>query len=128
VLERALAIAEASFGPRHFEVARIRAALGYNEYRMGNYGAARELYERALEIHRGAFGPTHRWVGRVQYSLACIAALAGDREEAIADLRRTLETDWRWAGVLDDPDLESLRGDPEADAILAELAGGVQSD
>ena len=128
VLERALAIGEASFGLRHFEVARIQVALGYNQYRMGNYGAARELYERALGIYRGAFGPTHRWVGRAQYSLACIAALAGDRDEAIADLRRTLETDWRGAGVLDDPDLDSLRGDPEADAILAKLAGGSQSE
>jgi tetratricopeptide (TPR) repeat protein len=127
VLERALAIAEASFGPRHFEVARIQVALGYNHYKMGNYGAAREQYERALGIYRGAFGPTHRWVGRAQYSLACIAALAGARDDAIATLRRTLETDWRWTGVLDDPDLDSLRGDPEADAILVELAGGVQS-
>jgi hypothetical protein len=67
-------------------------------------------------------------VGRVAYSLACIATLAGDRDDAVAYLRQALGTDWRWSGVLDDPDLDSLRGDPEADAILAELAGGVQPE
>ena len=58
------------------------------------------------------------------YDMACYYALAGDRDRAIQRLRHELDrgynsynSDW----IARDPDLESLHGDPEFEAIVAEV-------
>jgi quercetin dioxygenase-like cupin family protein len=70
---------------------------------------------RFYQENRGAY-PDH---ASVDYNLACMRALAGDREGAIADFRRAFERspdDVRtWAR--DDSDLDSIRA--KVDAILA---------
>jgi len=57
----------------------------------------------------------------IHYNLACLAALQGDSEEALASLRRALKlrpevVDW----AREDEDLAGLRGRPD----FAELVGG----
>ena len=70
---------------------------------------------RFYQENRGAY-PDH---AGVDYNLACMRALAGDREGAIADLERAFERSpdevRTWAK--DDSDLDSIRA--EVDAILA---------
>ena len=59
------------------------------------------------------------------YNLACTYALLGDREQALHYLRRELEENHvgdvsrekQRAWAREDPDLESLRGDPRFDAL-----------
>jgi serine/threonine protein kinase/tetratricopeptide (TPR) repeat protein len=119
-LRRAVALAERSLGPVHFDVARSVGALGYHEYRLGNYDVARQHFARALEIHRAVFGGHHYWVGRLYSDLLCMDALLGDRDQAIESFRQMLDTEFLWQGLVDDPDLASLRGDPEFEALMTE--------
>jgi quercetin dioxygenase-like cupin family protein len=70
---------------------------------------------RYYEENRSAY-PEH---AGVDYNLACMRALAGDREGAIADLRRAFDRSpdevRKWAE--NDSDLDSIRA--EVDAVLA---------
>ena len=69
---------------------------------------------RYYEENRGAY-PDH---AGVDYNLACVRALAGDRDGALADFRRALERSpdevRKWAA--NDSDLDSIRA--EVDTIL----------
>jgi tetratricopeptide (TPR) repeat protein len=70
-------------------------------------------YRRAIEIASAGLvdSPDH---GTLHYVLACLDALAGEREEAFSHLRVAFENDPRtreWAAS--DSDLDSLRDDPE---------------
>jgi tetratricopeptide (TPR) repeat protein len=70
-------------------------------------------YERAVEVMRRALD-AHPDNPNVLYNLACVEALAGGQAAALEHLRRAIELDPRakkWARS--DPDLESLRGEPD---------------
>jgi non-specific serine/threonine protein kinase/serine/threonine-protein kinase len=90
----------------------------------GRYEVAEPLLFEALESHRRVLGGKHPGTSRVLYNLACVGAKRGDRGEALERLRDSLDA---WHGIASesslasDPDLESLRGDPEFEAILAEV-------
>jgi tetratricopeptide (TPR) repeat protein len=84
----------------------------------GRYDEAQPLYERALRIRVEKLGPEHAKVARVRYNMACLAALRGDRETALNQLRTAVEGGFLEESMLDDPDLASLRGDSEFEAIL----------
>jgi tetratricopeptide (TPR) repeat protein len=55
------------------------------------------------------------------YNLACLYALRGERDMAMNYLERTLELGWGSAWIASDPDLESLHGDPEFDALMKKM-------
>jgi eukaryotic-like serine/threonine-protein kinase len=55
------------------------------------------------------------------YNLACFWALAGDRRRALDLLRRCLDLGLADDYIERDPDLASLRGDPEFHAVLTEV-------
>jgi Flp pilus assembly protein TadD/predicted Ser/Thr protein kinase/TolB-like protein len=55
------------------------------------------------------------------YNLACFWALAGDPDAAVRFLREAVELGYREEWILEDPDLESLRGDPRFHAIIADM-------
>jgi serine/threonine protein kinase/tetratricopeptide (TPR) repeat protein len=119
--ERALAMIRAHFGPDHIDTAPILHALGYLEYRVGNYDRSLRLNERALAIRRDVFGPGHRGLNPSLYALACLAALAGERDRALDLLHEALECGYASSFIFEDPDFDSLRGDPEFEAILDEV-------
>ena len=53
-----------------------------------------------------------------------ILALQGRKAEALAALRQAVDEDWRtlwWYYLQYDPNLESIRDEPEFQAILAEI-------
>ncbi len=81
----------------------------YALHRAGREAEAREVGRRASEMKDVITG-TRR--------LACYYALAGDRAEALHLLQRSLELGW--VGY-DNPDLDSLHGDPEFEALVAEV-------
>jgi serine/threonine protein kinase/tetratricopeptide (TPR) repeat protein len=119
--EQALEIQERALGPEHPALASPLESIGFLAYRAGHLGRARELYQRALAINRRAYGDGHPRLARSLYNLGCLAALTGDRDEALDYLRRALESDFRAPIIFTDPDLDSLRGDPEFEAILEEV-------
>jgi serine/threonine protein kinase/tetratricopeptide (TPR) repeat protein len=121
VYERALAMIRAHFGPDHLDTAPILHALGYLEYQVGNYERSRRLNERALAVRRNVFGPGHRGLNPSLYALACLAALDGERDRALDLLHEALECGYAGSFIFEDPDFDSLRGDPEFEAILDEV-------
>ena len=120
MFERAIAIAEVSYGPDHLETGEAIGSLAYHEYAMGNLAVSHELSNRSLEIKILAVGPRARRLGITYYNLACLEALRGNPPGALASFQLALDTGWWWGGVDIDADLESLRGDPEFEALLDE--------
>lgn len=56
------------------------------------------------------------------YNLACSLALKQRKRDAINSLRRAVELGYRNADwLLEDPDLEELRGEPAFEALLSEI-------
>jgi tetratricopeptide (TPR) repeat protein len=60
------------------------------------------------------------------YNLACLWALHGDRNAALAALRRAFELGFADVTIATDPDLESLRGDARFKAEVAKVLGRIQ--
>jgi tetratricopeptide (TPR) repeat protein len=120
-IRRSLDVALEAFGPDHPEVAWSLAALARLEVDDEHLQEARSLFLRAERILVSALGPSARAVGSMRYNLACVDALAGRREDALAHLRGALETTWAWAGAADDADLASLRGDAEYRSFVDEV-------
>jgi Flp pilus assembly protein TadD len=89
----------------------------------GRLEEAEELLRETLEISRGVLGEGHETTHSIRHNLACQAALRGSGEEAVAILREALDQGYRpsKARMLDDPDLASLHGDAEFEAIVEEL-------
>ena len=72
LLERALAIDEAAYGPDHPHVATALNNLAQILQDLGQPGQARPLQERALAIDEAAYGPDHPAVARDLNNLALI--------------------------------------------------------
>jgi hypothetical protein len=73
---------------------------------------------RHLQI-RPRLGFTGYWIDDVR-----IYALQGEKQKALAALRQAIDEGWRawWSYFLErDPNLESLRGEPEFQAMVAEI-------
>jgi hypothetical protein len=87
----------------------------------GRYAEAEKLQLETIELERRISGPDHPSTALGVYNLACIKALAGEKEEAFALLRQSLnhglstQTAQR---IAQDEDLKSLHGDPRFDAIV----------
>lgn len=80
--------------------------------RRSDMAAAREILEDGLHQHADR--------GRLHYDLACVEALDGRREQALASLKLAIEATPKcreWAR--EDEDFGSLHGDPEFDALIA---------
>jgi len=122
-LERAQAISEKALGSDHTRVGFYQEKIALLLFKTGNFDEARPRLERALAIREGAFGPDHPRTHSTLRNLACLAALQGDRDKAIEHLNQLLARGYQdeEISIAEDPDLESLHGDPGFEAILAEL-------
>jgi tetratricopeptide (TPR) repeat protein len=95
--------------------------FGYHFYGIGDYDEALRHFERAGEIREEVFGPGHLALGWNAYDRACIMALQGRRAAALEALREALAVGWANPLIATDGDLDSLRGDPEFEALLNEV-------
>ena len=99
-----------------------KLALAMNNANMRRYAEAESLLRETLEVQRRALGESHPYTLSSRYNLACIAALRGERALALSLLRQAVADGYRDAGWMErDADLQSLRGDPEFEALV-ELA------
>ena len=149
--ERALAIFEKIHGPKHPDVAWVLRSLGDLLANQRHYAEARAFYERALAIQEEPatlwkLARLHFDQGRLSdadplfkqalelrekalgpdnpdfiYDRACYAALVGNRGAALLFLRRAVDSGFSSDRLTRDADLSSLRGDPEFEAIVAEV-------
>jgi tetratricopeptide (TPR) repeat protein len=115
LLERALAIQEATLGPNHPHVADFLGNLALVHEASGEHARSKALLERVLTIREHAQGPTHPMVVQTLNGLALSCWHLGDHEAA----RRFLER----ARAL----VESTQGSAAASAdyssgLLAEVA------
>jgi len=78
LLERALAIDEAAYGPDHPDVGIRLNNLAQVLQDLGDPAGARALQERALAIDEAAYGPDHPVVARDLNNLATILRALGD--------------------------------------------------
>lgn len=125
---RALDLRERSLGQDDRDVLQILNDLGSLYHGTGDLEAALEAYERALEIREANLGPRHILVARSYYNMACVAALQGLREQALRLLNEAITRGHADPWILEDPDLESLHGDPEYEAIVSDLRGAAPVD
>jgi tetratricopeptide (TPR) repeat protein len=91
--------------------------LGYYHIGKGNLAEAARIQEtlasRLLELD-----DSPGWRGAQVYNLACIQALSGEKEKALANLAEALHLSpelIEWSKT--DPDLAGLRGDPAFEVI-----------
>jgi tetratricopeptide (TPR) repeat protein len=121
LLERAVQIQEKAFGPNHPEVAHSLTFLARSAYECGRLTDAHRMCERAAAILRSPATPRDPYFHKSLYNLACVAALTGERERALQLLREAVEGGFPFPFMVEDPDLDSLRGDPKFEAMLAEV-------
>jgi tetratricopeptide (TPR) repeat protein len=135
----------------HPSLWRLHQRLGLVLARAGNLDAAVQSMERACRLGKGQepcanLAVTLQRAGRGaeahdaakfaeslagtrwgHYNLGCFRALSGSRSAALEDLRRSVELGFADVLIQTDPDLESLRGDPDFESILAEIEDRLRS-
>jgi serine/threonine protein kinase len=92
------------------------------------YAEAEALEEETIAITRKLYGAESPDVAVNVYNMACLKAEQGKKDEALAELRRSVEHGLpprMDLTIADDEDLKSLHGDPRFDAILAEARAKV---
>jgi non-specific serine/threonine protein kinase/serine/threonine-protein kinase len=120
-------ISQAVEGMRRSQAAGSQLALELENYlgdlyrRRGHYDESRELLERVLEGRLKSLDENHWYVGASHYQVGCLAAALDDRDVALEHFREALAAGWAKRTILEDKDLDSLRGDPEFEAIVAEV-------
>jgi serine/threonine protein kinase/tetratricopeptide (TPR) repeat protein len=119
---QAVELAEQVYGTEHVEYAIALYGKAYSEYASGNLDEAWRIWERCRDILVRAVGPRANRLGSTYYSFACLAAIQGRRDLALEMFRQALGCDgWVWRGILEDSDLDSLRSDPEFEAMMDEV-------
>jgi tetratricopeptide (TPR) repeat protein len=93
VSERALAIAEAKYGPDHPNVAIRLNNLASVQWKLGDPVAAKPLYERALRIGEAAYGPDDPKVATCLNNLGTVLRALGDPAAAKPLFERALRID-----------------------------------
>ena len=95
--------------------------LSFVQRMTGDFTRARPRLERALRIFETVLGANHPSTFKALYNLACIASLEKDRETAINYLQQLLERGYMEPDLAMEVDFMFLYGDPEFEAILAEV-------
>jgi tetratricopeptide (TPR) repeat protein len=88
--ERALAVAEQTYGPGRPEVGTSANNLGRVLYELGEMEQAKEHFARALAIGEETHGPDHPTVAIRANNLGSVLRLTGDLEGARVQLERAL--------------------------------------
>ncbi len=98
-------------GPPTFEPSAWEWAFRAAPLARSDPDEARKILAEGLQLHPES--------ASMHYGVACVEALAGDRERAIASLRKAIGLRPELSGwAREDADLESLQGDPEFRGLI----------
>jgi non-specific serine/threonine protein kinase/serine/threonine-protein kinase len=90
--------------------------------REGRYGDAEKLFREAIRTAGKANQPGV--LAEAWYNFACVAAVAGRREEALRYLAQAIDHGFANPGLMADDDLKFLHGDPRFEALVAHSKAG----
>ncbi len=117
---RALEGQRRALGDEHPDTINSLDNLAYMYVMQERYDEAEPLYVEAVAVQTRVLGADHPATLDTIYSLACLQAVRGKRAEALSYLNLAVENGWSDVEhIVQDPDLSSLHGDPEFDAILS---------
>jgi len=102
-----LAVAQLKVNPNRAALKSLQALC---TAKMGHSAQAGRLIGEALEINKAD--------GEVLYHAAVVELLAGKRPEALAFVRRSIDSGYSAAMIADDEDLEPLHSDPAFNTIV----------
>ncbi|CAM9855258.1 unnamed protein product, partial [Ectocarpus sp. 13 AM-2016] len=108
LLERSVAINEATFGLEHPHVVASLNDLAAILEKQGKYAEAQPLYERSLAINEKTHGPDHQDVATSLNNLAVLVCEQGNYVEARRHLERALQIRTSVLGGMD-PDTIEIR-------------------
>ena len=118
----ALEIEKRTLGPEHPDTLLTMSNLAASLEMEGRYAESQRVLEELREIQKRLYGPNSPQIAETTYNLACAAARSGKKSAALALLREAIDHGLS-AEVIrqmdQDEDLNSLRGDPTFEAILA---------
>ncbi len=114
LFERCLEIREAVLRPDHLETGLCLLEYAGTMRQLGEHERAGHLASRAREIFEGVYGTDHLTNARALELLAAVEHYAGNEEHALNLYGRALDIRRR----IGQPDLESLAGDPDFDAVV----------
>jgi hypothetical protein len=89
-------------------------------YGQKNWAGAMSALDRMLKLADET--KNNEYLGGIYYMKACIHALGGQKDQALASIRKALAAGFTdYSNYSSDTDLDSLREDPEFKALLAEI-------
>ena len=120
---QALEASRRVYGPEHPATLEIMLNLGVARSAQHRHAEAEQIEREALAIERRVRGPGG-WLSAIAlYDLTCNAALDHRREDALRALREGVAVGFPpdlLAGIEQDTDLASLRGQPDFEALVAQ--------
>jgi len=119
LLESAVEVSERVYGLDHLHHAVFLHTLGELHLATRDLDAAEIQLRRALEVYRNT--EDHPYLGLALCQIASISAARGEPRRSLDLLRQALDSGWVDAALLDGPDFDTLREDPDFQGILAEM-------
>jgi eukaryotic-like serine/threonine-protein kinase len=107
------------WGPEHSSVLSAMYGMASSVYwQPGRFDKAETMLHDTYEMARRAH--EDGYAAMASYNLACLAALARDKEKALGWMRKSVQSGLSDAeGMMQDPDLLPLRDDPEFRRLVA---------
>jgi len=125
LLAEALASQRRVMGAAHPFTLSSMNSLAVLYLMQSRYDEAEPLLRESLDGKRLSLGESHPSTLKTTYNLACLAALDSRNREALDLLTRAADHGYINERIGGDPDLTSLHGDPEFEAIVARVGGTV---
>ena len=122
IYRETLAIQNRVFGPEHPDTLVLRDSLAIAIAKQRRYQEAEGIYEETLAVIRRVYGPNHPTTAGSIYNMACLEAVQGHHDKALALLSDALDHGLNAnvaMGIESDEDLQSLHGQPRFAALVA---------